>query len=98
ESQSARPRPHTAVESAHAGSRRERQREVGKVAKVTMRIFVHAVTFVLRRFIGEVIERLGPQVMLTLGVQPAEVFDGGTLVINSFKFRNTVGRSAVRRS
>ena len=61
----------------------ERDGHVGKVAKVTMRVFVHAVAFVSGRLVREIIEGLGAEMMASLVAQLSEVFNRRALVINA---------------
>jgi hypothetical protein len=53
---------------------------------VPVHIRVHPVTFILRRFVREIIERLGPEMMLALFAYFAEVVNRCALVIYAFEF------------
>src|SRR2546422_7062757 len=51
------------IQNATARRQTERHSDVCKVAKVTVRFRVHAVALMLVRFVRQVVERLGSEVM-----------------------------------
>src|ERR1051326_6412516 len=81
------------VEYATAGRQRQGDSDVREVAEVTMRVLVHAFVLVPLGFVGEIVKRLGSQVVLTFFGDVAEVISRSLLVINVLEFRRASIRS-----
>ena len=47
------------VEYAAVRRQRERSGDIGKVAEMPVHVLVHAFALIFRRFVGDVVERLG---------------------------------------
>src|ERR1051326_1892719 len=81
------------VEYSTAGRQRQGDGDVREIAEVTMRVLVHAFVLVSLGLIGEVVERLRPQMVLPLFRDVAQVISRSLLVINVLEFRRASIRS-----
>ncbi len=76
----------THVENAPSGRQSQGDGNVGEVAEMTMRVFVHALVFVSGWFVGEIVKGLCPQMMTALFGNVAQVIARGLLVIDALEF------------
>src|SRR5437660_9335777 len=81
-------RPTTHIQDTTARRQTERDSDVGKVTEMAVRFRVHAVALMLVRFVRQIIERLRPEVMTALCIEPARIFNCRALVIDTLRFRN----------
>src|ERR1700730_9896442 len=80
------------IQNATAGRQPKRDGDVGKVAKMTMCFRIHPVTLMFGRFVRQIVEGFGLEVMIALRIKPARVINCRLLVINTLRLRHATDR------